>query len=1443
MNYMSFHDFHQLLDSDSYVRPRGSIFFLLVRDRVPLTTTVVHTMYHDDRLSHKLQLLWISSSLSSISSPLRFIRNCIRSGFTPRRSRGTAGTDQVLELTPVMRVLPPPDYSGFDFLGAASGGGKQNLFPPLKREIPLAFFRTLFSILNRRFGDKHGEIPSTHFERAMTRVCRMIGDKERTIVAERYDVDGSGSVGWWEFVACWRDNRFYVSLSFWERISLTFEDPTSSRLARFLSLFLLLTILMSSVLFVIATLPVFRQWPDGNCESRCDVKNTGIILSAEETSYCESKCEPVPHGMFDLLELACVLVFTAEYSIRIVAAQGCRNELIHLVGLHQLVLNENMRQKRGPIYRMWVFFVDPLNMIDLLAVVPFYVEQLVGSGMQGSTVLRVIRLTRLFRLLKIARYFQTLKVIVLVVERAAAGLIVLLFVLMLCVVFSASVLYFAERGTWDPQTDTYIRFNWVADAMEETPFKSIPHSMWWAFVTYTTVGYGDIVPYSVVGQLLAILSMLCSMLSVGMPTSVLLRCFNDVWDENVQERLERERQTLVEREAVENVFLYSEPWKQCRRLAVDVYHETLSSTSHDFLGQVVLEFDTIGMPRQVGGSIKEMKNWTTSTSEAIHGSSRSAALDDDHLLNTSRALTPKEIEELQRRQMNLERDHGSEAELRRWESAARNNMWNPWGAELELDLQDNLIKPRTSTIGGVRGSIRLSVEWVPDESADWIEIEIPQRSGKIAEKQKIEQRLGHHALHIPHIKQVHSRGGSHEVDAAGASGSGAHRRPPGGAGASSSGGSKNNLQLEDVMSDDPPSAPSQGPHAFKGKLVMGHPILEPSEGFHNAELGGAPAAAEALAGGGLFIQGDSSSGEEGLDPQSSSAYPSSGEDHNRRAVSKDEVEILEPGALGAEDDDDEEDDIATDAEEGVESRLRNIDASGTGSSVMDNFEGSHSGAALPDDSPADNEETTRKHSSTTSRLPAVSEGAEGGIELAGIGAGIEGVQYDEDAELEPLETSFDFEGVHYAASDLNAAANSRKFKLAAPGAAGRPRVPAAAAGRGLPPILGGMSAEEAALHNVTQLTRHPLAQGQPSCGRNEPVAPSRSRSPHRNIEVIDTQCSSASSKEATSASESEVATNRGAHASKSGGKNGPLAGKKARAGGSRKTKAGSRKGGNMNLEGTHLAEPRRGNVSTLKVAEAQEAQQEVPTAIMKMCPGTLRVRVISITGLVGARETIEGEDETHTPESETGAVGRVNAAVGAAAYGVGISPQRSGSGSSLEAGSKEHHPIETERLADGTNPRIISTASYSELQTDQTASSKGTRGSSKTSDAYVVVTAWNRPPEIGQEEEGDDEEDEGILEEADQEDAFSVSTRLGDVSHSKRTKTVMDSMNPVFDQQVEFYYPWLTVKEEMRRARSQTEESALTRKQLASMSRRFGKIEKILGNTLKRISASFGAGD
>ncbi|KAI5118430.1 hypothetical protein M0805_009708 [Coniferiporia weirii] len=169
------------------------------------------------------------------------------------------------------------------------------------------------------------------------------------------------------------------------------------------------------------------------------------------------------------------------------------------------------------------------GIVDLLAIVPYYVELLIGvdtSVMFRFSILRTFRLLRVFRAFRTNNTITlTIEVMYLSVKRSQHALLALGFFLVMFLVVFSTILYFTERGTWDPILETFID----ADG-EPSQFSSIPAAAWFVLVTITTVGYGEITPRSFLGRLLTVPLLVCGLLLIALPSFVLGREFSVLWD-------------------------------------------------------------------------------------------------------------------------------------------------------------------------------------------------------------------------------------------------------------------------------------------------------------------------------------------------------------------------------------------------------------------------------------------------------------------------------------------------------------------------------------------------------------------------------------------------------------------------------------------------------------------------------------------------------------------------------------------------------------------------------------------------------------------------------------------------------------------------------------------------------------------------------------------------
>ncbi len=139
------------------------------------------------------------------------------------------------------------------------------------------------------------------------------------------------------------------------------------------------------------------------------------------------------------------------------------------------------------------------GVVDLLAILPTYLS-IIFPGTQYFLVIRILRVLRVFRVLKLVQYVSEARVLMQAMRASGRKIIVFLFVVLTLVVIFGSLMYIIE----DPQSG----------------FTSIPQSIYWAIVTLTTVGYGDISPQTGLGQTLAALIMIIGYGIIAVPTGI-----------------------------------------------------------------------------------------------------------------------------------------------------------------------------------------------------------------------------------------------------------------------------------------------------------------------------------------------------------------------------------------------------------------------------------------------------------------------------------------------------------------------------------------------------------------------------------------------------------------------------------------------------------------------------------------------------------------------------------------------------------------------------------------------------------------------------------------------------------------------------------------------------------------------------------------------------------
>ncbi len=215
-----------------------------------------------------------------------------------------------------------------------------------------------------------------------------------------------------------------------------------------------------------------------------------VLLSVVVASIVALVIESVPEirarapGLFSTLEIGFVAIFTIEYVLRLWSCTAAE-------------------PPRSAVWGRARFAGKPMMIVDLIVILPFYLPFL-GVDFRVARLLRLMRLARVF---KLARYTRAANSIRDAFLAKRSELTITFGFLLVLLLFSASVMYFAER-----------------DAQPEV-FGTIPKSMWWAIVTLTTVGYGDVVPITPLGRVAASFIAVVGVGFIALPTGILGSAF------------------------------------------------------------------------------------------------------------------------------------------------------------------------------------------------------------------------------------------------------------------------------------------------------------------------------------------------------------------------------------------------------------------------------------------------------------------------------------------------------------------------------------------------------------------------------------------------------------------------------------------------------------------------------------------------------------------------------------------------------------------------------------------------------------------------------------------------------------------------------------------------------------------------------------------------------
>ncbi|KAL6727787.1 hypothetical protein Aduo_009634 [Ancylostoma duodenale] len=250
------------------------------------------------------------------------------------------------------------------------------------------------------------------------------------------------------------------------------EEPTSSGYAQVFATFSVLFVLISISGLVLGSLPELQVPVQKNTSQ-------GVIIDME------------PHPVLGYIEYVCIVWFILEYGTKMLVSSDRRKTFFQL-----------------------------LNIIDLMAILPFIIEMMLFTlgistdqlrDLKGAfLVIRILRVLRVIRVLKLGRYSSGLQMFGKTLKASFRQLGMMAMVVLTGVIFFSTLVYFLEKD--EPGSQFY----------------SIPAACWWCIVTMTTVGYGDLTPITVPGKLVATGAIACGVLVLALPITIIVDNFMKV---------------------------------------------------------------------------------------------------------------------------------------------------------------------------------------------------------------------------------------------------------------------------------------------------------------------------------------------------------------------------------------------------------------------------------------------------------------------------------------------------------------------------------------------------------------------------------------------------------------------------------------------------------------------------------------------------------------------------------------------------------------------------------------------------------------------------------------------------------------------------------------------------------------------------------------------------
>ncbi|CAF1058574.1 unnamed protein product [Brachionus calyciflorus] len=284
------------------------------------------------------------------------------------------------------------------------------------------------------------------------------------------------------------DTTILTKNKFQQKLWILLEKPNSSLLGRIIAFFGLLVVILSVAVMCLETVVESQNRSNSNPDD----------LELEERNI-----------LFFILELFCNSIFTIEIILRFIATSDKISFIKNFSNLIDFIA----------ILPFWtILMLNNHNFLNFLILINLYSQSIAKkrqSNQYALSVLRILRLTRVLRVLKLSRHIQILNVMGKILYECVYEIILLLTFLTINIIIFSSLIYFIELDSLG----------------ENSPFISIPHSFWWAIISFTTIGYGDLIPQSSIGKFFGSFFILCGILIALLPVPILSCKFEKIYKE------------------------------------------------------------------------------------------------------------------------------------------------------------------------------------------------------------------------------------------------------------------------------------------------------------------------------------------------------------------------------------------------------------------------------------------------------------------------------------------------------------------------------------------------------------------------------------------------------------------------------------------------------------------------------------------------------------------------------------------------------------------------------------------------------------------------------------------------------------------------------------------------------------------------------------------------